>query len=199
MNEEFSGIPAENPFRRVPGSTPAGFEGLKDRILTLRTAGQSFTKISRAVGISVYLVKRALVEMGVREESATNYKLNIPRERVEELVAQGKTRYQMERLLGITSRSVLTLLARSGLQAGPSKHINTRLAGEGRRRCCECGEIKWLATEFYNQTGAAGGKGYRCKSCSRNWLKLAQKRARARKANPGGQAPPSPADIPPGP
>jgi hypothetical protein len=160
----------------------------------------SFSKISQTVGISVYLVKRALVEMGMQEEAsrAGSYKLTIPKERVEELLAQGKTRYQMENILGISGRSVLTLLARYGLRAGPSHHINTVLAREGQRRCCQCGEIKPLATDFYNQVNAAEGKGYRCKACSKKWLKLAQQRARLRKRAAATQPSPPPPEPPAG-
>jgi hypothetical protein len=180
MDKPLTGNPAQP--QRVPGSTPAAFESLKGQILELRKAGTPFTEISRTVGISVYLIKRALVEMGVQETSRrTAYKLDIPRERVEELLAQGKTRYQLESILGISGRSVLTLLARYGLKASPAQHINLVLAREGQRRCCECGQVKCLATEFYNQKGSSEGKGYRCKACSRNWLKLAQQRASARK------------------
>ena len=174
-------MPWREPMR-VSGSTPAEFESLKGQILELRNGGTPFAEISRTVGISIYLVKRALVEMGVQDSPPhAAYKLDIPRERVEELIAQGKTRYQIEGILGISGRSVLTLLARYGLRMNPSQHINLLLAREGRRRCCECGQIKALATEFYNQKGSTAGKGYRCKICSRNWLKLAQQRARARK------------------
>jgi hypothetical protein len=165
--------------------------------MELRKAGAPFAEIGRTVGISVYLVKRALVELGVQEtpSRAAPYKLNILKERVEELLAQGKTRNQMGSILGISGRSVLTLLARYGLKPAAQEHVNVILAKQGQRRCCECRSIKSLVVDFYNQTGSPRGKGYRCKTCSKNWLRFAQIRAQSRKQNTGVQRMPLLADT----
>ncbi|MEY2411299.1 MAG: hypothetical protein QOF48_3969 [Verrucomicrobiota bacterium] len=165
---------------RRRGVTPAGFEGMKAPIVELRRGGASFAAIARSMGISVYLVKRALAEAGCPPSlglPVAAYRLDIPKERVEPLLRDGKSRYQIAKILGISGRSLLTLLARYNLKPAPSINLNRMLAEGGKRRCCECREVKNLATEFYTQSSAGGRKGYRCKNCSKNWLRRsAQKR-----------------------
>lgn len=110
-----------------PPPDPEVFEAAKPRIRELRKAGASYSQISRAVGLTMHLVKKAIVDMGVPPPISRQkaYRLNIPKERVEELLAQGMNRHQMQITLGITNRSLLTLLARYG----PRLHRQRTLTG----------------------------------------------------------------------
>jgi len=163
---------------RTRGVTPQGFEGLRTIIVQLRQVGKSYRQISRVVGVSEYLVKRALVEMGMRESAPrTPYKLSIPKQRVQEMVEQGKTRHQIQRILGRSNRSVLTLLARYGLTAAQPDRTNVQLAQKGKRRCCRCRRIKLLAIDFYRAAAMPEGRNYRCKDCSRQMARKAPRGA----------------------
>jgi hypothetical protein len=129
------------------------------------------SELCRELKLSYLELSRVLAELGLRLPPARRDpdRMNVPREKLEELVQAGMNRSQIQIALGLSNRGLMRLLKQFGLEVLSPAQRNRQLEMQGLRQCIECRQVKSLASDFYNDRTNPLGKNRRCKECLNRW------------------------------
>jgi hypothetical protein len=129
------------------------------------------SELCRELNLSYLELSRVLAELGMSLPPARRdpNRMNVSREKLDELVRAGLNRSQIQITLGLSNRGLMRLLKQYELQVLSPAQRNRQLEIQGQRQCIECRQIKLLATDFYNDRTNPLGKNRRCKECLNRW------------------------------
>ncbi len=154
------------------------------RRVLLENKGVKYDALREALPVSRYALKKLYAEMQMPapRTNSNRPRIHVPKERLEEMIAKKMSRYEMEKVLGISNRGVINLLARYGLRPFDPYEENRNLGQQGLRRCSVCQQVKSLETDFYLSKKGILKKAHRCKPCANRVAVDSARKTRARKA-----------------
>ena len=133
-----------------------------------QTSNLSVVEICQKLGCTRFTMQRAFADLGrpMPESKCVRLRVEVARERLAALLAEGRSNNDIQKSLGLSNRGFFRLCARYGLK--PNVSLNQRLAGQGLKCCWECRQIKSLEEDFYSERRRGGAmiKAGRCKACA---------------------------------
>jgi hypothetical protein len=154
---------------RKPRTKPAPLPPLDEvRRILLENHGAKYDAICQVLPVSRWRLKKLYADLGIPAPTTpyTHPRIQVSKERLEEMIARKMTRPEMAKVLGISTRGLINTLGRYGLKPYDPFEENRNLSQKGLRRCSDCRRVKSLELDFSLMTGGNLGKNSRCKPCA---------------------------------